>query len=611
MCGFAALFEPERTFDPDLLVCIDKDLAHRGPDSAGQLSEMGFALVFRRLAILDITEQSDQPMVDPSGRYIIVFNGEIYNYRELRRQLELKGIRFRTSGDTEVLLQGFATWGLSILDRLEGMFAFVIIDRDTNTVTAARDPFGIKPLYICRNGPLVGFASEARPLRRITDSGPDPKALSELLLFRFAAGRLSNFTNIERVLPGTIIQTGLNREYYGEQRYNNILDTLNTTKTDIDEKSLIETTDELLRQSVVDHTASDVGYAVQLSGGIDSSLVATMLKTTNSANIHSFGLYLGDNEHDERPYREIVVEKTGLNHHEIPVDGHIFADTFERAVHHMEGPSPHLGCILLLVLCESIRNETKVVLTGEGADEMFGGYSRYSTWRNLMKYRTFAKLVPEFLWPMLQRYQAIKVYAHHDPSVYASVQLPYLDLLNIFPDLIPGYGARESASSRFEDIRTRMFAVDQTAHLESLLLRQDKMAMAASVESRVPFVTTKLLKYTNSLPHQLRAPGRVTKPILKAVARRYYPNHFVDRRKSGLTLPLVSWLSDSNGLGRYLETLVESNSILASYGNKKELRRMVKLFRNGNTEYARALVHCINLELWLRDVNSPLRTSHH
>ena len=274
-------------------------------------------------------------MVDPSGRYIIVFNGEIYNYRELRRQLELKRVCFRTSGDTEVLLQGFATWGLDILDRLEGMFAFVIIDRVTNTVTAARDPFGIKPLYICRNGPLVGFASEARPLRRITDARPDPKALSELLLFRFAAGRLSNFTNIERVLPGTIIQTGLNRQHYSEQRYNDILGTLNTAKTDVDKNSLIETTDALLQQSVTDHTASDVGYAVQLSGGIDSSLVATMLKNTNSESIHSFGLYLGNNEHDERSYREIVVKKTGLAHHEISVDGHTFADTFQRAVHHM------------------------------------------------------------------------------------------------------------------------------------------------------------------------------------------------------------------------------------------------------------------------------------
>ncbi|SVE54094.1 uncharacterized protein METZ01_LOCUS506948, partial [marine metagenome] len=231
-------------------------------------------------------------------------------------------------------------------------------------VTAARDPFGIKPLYMCRHGELVGFASEARPLRRLKDQGADVTAMSELLLFRFAAGRLSNFLGIDRILPGSVIRTGLNRQHYSERRYNDILDTLNSSRTTLDKNILAENTNAILQKSVKDHTASDVGYAVQLSGGIDSSLIAHIVKSINPGDVHSFGLYLGENRHDERPYREFVVENTGLIHHEIPVTGNLFADAFPRAVHHMEGPSPHLGCILLMVLCDSVRTMTKVILTG-------------------------------------------------------------------------------------------------------------------------------------------------------------------------------------------------------------------------------------------------------
>ena len=256
--------------------------------------------------------------------------------------------------------------------------------------------------------------------------------------------------------------------------------------------------------------------------------------------------------------------------------------------------------------CDSVRTRTKVILTGEGADEIFGGYSRYSIWRDLIKYRAFARLVPTSIWPLLKRYRSLQIYSKHDPAVYASVYTDYLDLMNIFPDLVPAPGAREAACSRFKDFRDRMFAVDQTAYLESLLLRQDKMAMAASVEARVPFVHKPLVKHANGLPNHIRVPGGITKPVLKAVAERYFPNDFVNRKKVGLTLPLAEWLSDEKGLGRYLETLTEPNAKLVSYGNRKDLKKMIELFRQGDQRFGRVLVHCINMELWLRDVSKPL-----
>lgn len=606
MCGFAALFEAGRTFAPDLLAAIDADLHHRGPDSGGSVNEPGMALVFRRLSILDTRDDANQPMSDASGRYVLVFNGEIYNYRRLRAELEAKGRVFRTTGDTEVLLQGYLTWGQGVLDRLEGMFAFVVVDRRENRILAARDPLGIKPLYLARHGQLIGLASEARPLRRIVDRGVDTDALAELMMFRFAAGRLSNFAGIERVPPGTVISFSGGGSDYRERSFASVLDTIQPY-ADANWNNTISAVDEAIRQSVEDHLASDVGYAVQLSGGIDSSLVTLLATERSSTPVHSYGLNLGENVHDERPYRDIVVAKTRTVHHEIPVNGKVIADAFPRAVHHMEGPSPHLGCILLMVLCDQVRDVTKVVLTGEGADEFFGGYQRYERWRDLQRYRRFARMVPAPLWPLLDRYRAIRIYARHEPAVYASVFADYLGLSDIFPGLVPKPGAREQAAARFRDFRDKMFAVDQTAYLESLLLRQDKMAMAASVEARVPFTHFPLARLVNSIPRDLRAPGGVTKPILKAIAERHFPTDFVRRRKVGLTLPLAEWLTDPNGLGRYLDMVTEQDAELARFGDTKQISALVDRFRRGEAAVARILVHLINLELWLRNAAQPLQ----
>ncbi len=602
MCGFAAMFEPGRTFAPDLLRAMDADLFHRGPDSGGLDSRPGHALVFRRLSILDTRDDADQPMHDESGRYALVYNGEIYNYRALRGELETAGHKFRTTGDTEVLLRGFIEWGEGVLDRLEGMYAFVMVDHETRTVTAARDPFGIKPLYVMRQAGLTAFGSEMRPLRRLGETAPDPVALSELLLFRFAAGRLSNLTGIDRLPGGTVVTVGLDGHGYRERRFCDILDTLGRPEK-IPPDEADELVEQAVRRSVHDHLASDVGYAVQLSGGIDSSLVTALAANESEAPLHSFGIDLGDTPHDEAIWRREAVEVAGPVHHEVAIDGDGFGDAFTRAVTHMEGPSPHLGCVLLMLLCDEIRPHTKVVLTGEGADEMFGGYQRYGIWRDLQKYRRFARMVPGFAWPLLDRYRAIRIYADHDPAVYASVFADYLGLSEIFPELVARPGAREAAAARFSDFRDRMYAVDQTAYLESLLLRQDKMAMAASVEARVPFTHLPLARAVNRLPHGLRTPGTVTKPLLKRFAEKFFSHEFVHRRKVGLTLPLAEWLADPAGLGGRLELLTDADARLAGFGERAGLRSLVERFRGGEAAVGRILVHLINIELWLRSLD--------
>ena len=271
MCGIVALIERGRTFDRRLLEAMSEDMAHRGPDGAGVMVEEGVGFAFRRLSILDPMPRSDQPMSDEFGEVTLVFNGEIYNFRRLRAELEARGVRFRTSGDTEVVLRGYRVWGEAVLDKLEGMYAFVLLDRRKNEVLAARDPFGIKPLYLLQRGALIGLASEMRPLMRLVPPEPDPVALAELLTFGWAAGTLSNIKHIDRVLGGTVLRISLSDGSINRRRFCDPLDTF-CDDAPLSAEKAVECAHDALRNSVEAHLVSDVGYTVQLSGGVDFEL---------------------------------------------------------------------------------------------------------------------------------------------------------------------------------------------------------------------------------------------------------------------------------------------------------------------------------------------------
>jgi len=605
MCGFVTIAEPHRVFPDSLLKEFEQDLFHRGPDAGGQLSEHGFAIAFRRLAVLDPGDRADQPMTDPTGRYTIVFNGEIYNFRSLRESLQAVGVHFRTTGDTEVILAGYAYWGREIFTRLEGMFALTIVDRHRRKIIAARDPFGIKPLYVMRRGGLTTVTSEMRPLARMMPLEIDRTALAELLVFRFAAGRLSNILGVESFPGGMGLSICLETGHHEEFKFDSLLDTFVADK-ELTKNDAVALCRDAITKSVRDHLESDVGYTLQLSGGVDSSLVAAIAARETNDNISSFGVHLPGSQLDERSYRRHVVDHIGLTHHEVPLSDKDFADALPQAIRHMEGPVPHYGCVMLMLLCERISKHSKVVLTGEGADEMFGGYKRYGIWQDLLLKRQIAKIIPSWMWPILQRWRHIERYSGRDPSIFGAVYHNFLALNELFPDLAPVPGEREFIGAKFKDFRDRMFAVDQSTYLPSLLMRQDKMAMAASVEARVPFTHFPLARIVNSIPLSLRAPGGETKPILKEIAETLLPNQIIYRRKVGLALPLEEWVQDANGLGRYIELLTQPDCKLATYTEPRRLHSAVRAFRKCPKTSPVPMPHLINLELWLRSI--PLNT---
>jgi asparagine synthase (glutamine-hydrolysing) len=603
MCGLAAFFEPGRTFPSDMLAGVEQDLFHRGPDSGGHIAEPGWALVFRRLAIMDPGHGADQPMSDENGRCTLVFNGEIYNFRTLRDELAAGGVRFRTDGDTEVILQAYLHWGADrLLDRLDGMYAFVLIDRREGVAIAARDPFGIKPLYLYEQGKRTALASEMRPLTRLVAPRVDEAALAELLTFNWAAGSLSNIKDIERVPGGTLLTIPLKGGPLKRRRFCDVLTTLAPDETMSAEAAEVRI-ENALESSVRDHLMSDVGYTLQLSGGVDSSLVAALASQAAGRRVASFAVSLGDHPFDEGQYRKLVVERYGLDHHEVAVDGRTFADALPRAIRHMEGPVPHGGCVTLMLLCEQLRSTSKVVLTGEGADEMFGGYLRYGNWRKLAWQDRIAGWLPRELLPPVRPFHGMRQYAGFDAAVYSSIYHDFPKMHRLFPDLIPRPGAREAASARFSDFRDRLFASDQIGYLESLLVRQDKMSMAASVEARVPFVNLPLAKLVNGLPRDVRAPGGATKPLLKRIAEKYLDREIIYRRKIGLWLPYDEWLGDARGLGRYLDVLTAPDGRLRTYAKTGALDQVVARFRRGEHQDLPSIWTLVNVEMWLRSLS--------
>lgn len=619
MCGFAALFAPSWICPPDVASAIEQDLYHRGPDSGGHVTELGFSLIFRRLSIMDPAARSDQPMTSPDGRYTLIFNGEIYNFRTIRMMLEQAGHQFVGTGDSEVILRGFMEWGSGVFDYLEGMYACVIVDRVSGRAIAARDPLGIKPLYL-RRGFLVGrpscaFASTATPLARLAPTHIDPHALGELIVFTWAAGRLSNLLEVERVPGGTVIEVDLKSGEIVETRQTDPLRSLERTErselADLSREALIDALDDLVQESVRAHLMSDVGFSVQLSGGVDSSLIAAIASKQSEAPIASFGVKIDDPNLDEASHRAAVVASVSLNHHECPTSGMDFAELLPTAVAHMEGPVPHGGCVMLLKLCGEIAKTSKVVLTGEGADEFFGGYFRYGIWQKLRMQESVARLFGSLPLPDIYPLKGVHRLRHMDAVSQATISQDAIAYIDVFPEFLPpSQGARGSANARFRDFRDRMLAVDQSAYLESLLVRQDKMSMARSVEARVPFVHWPLAQKLNGIPHDLRVPGKgSTKPLLKAVAERYLPHSVIHRRKVGLRLPYDRWVGENNALGRYIPDLLGSKGRLLGHANPDRFRSLVD--RNMaaiKTDQAApergAIFHFINLELWLRWVET-------
>ena len=500
MCGFIVIIKKEKTFSKKLIKSLEKKIFHRGPDSGGYLTEENVTLIFRRLSIIDLSKFSNQPMSLSKQKISLVFIGEIYNYLDLKKELLLKGYEFKSKGDAEVILNGYLEWGEKISNKLQGMFTFAILDLNKRCVFISRDQMGIKPLYMMQSSDIIYIGSEIKPLKEIVNLEVDKESLKEIVLFRYASGKSTGYKNVYKILAGHNYFIDIDKHEIKKKKYFNIFSSFE----DNFNKNFLNITKNALFNSFIKHTQSDVGFAIQLSGGLDSSLLVAYLQKKYGNKISTYSIRLDNTELDEKQFIRYVNKKYPTSHQDIFFDSKKFADNFEKTIESLEGPTTHFGCVLLYELCRNISLKHKVVLTGEGADEIFGGYSRYNEISKVIKLTKLANLIPKKFYEKIPRLKFLENYRKKNPFLQLITFRIFDSLREIFNDFDFEDIYSKKIFNKIKNPHDKIAAYDQSVYLESLLIRQDKISMAHGLESRVPYVDTKLLKFVNSISYNQR-----------------------------------------------------------------------------------------------------------
>lgn len=609
MCGFVGIFSkcPKR-FDEGTLHKMASMIAHRGPDDSGYFADGDWlSLEFRRLSILDLSAKGHQPMLSRDGRYALVFNGEIYNFRELRKELEAKGSVFISDTDTEIILEAYQAWGKDCLRKFTGMFAFIIADLKEKSAFIARDPLGIKPLFFYEDAGYFIFCSEMKALLPYTSLQPEPASVNEYLVFRSLPGRETLFRNVFNLLPGHYIEFsggGISeREYF---------DIASTLKPDYS-RSFQDTCGEIekkLDESVSIHLRSDVELGVQLSGGVDSSLITAMASAKTGKKFHTFSISFSESFYDESEYQKRISTRYNTEHHDYPMNEDTFTGFLHKAVWHYEHPLNDPNAVATYYLCKKAREYITVMLSGEGADETFMGYARFgSDAQKRMKLRSLLyrhPLLRETLfrtWPF-KKGSALFNITRYDPSMYV---LTYADL-NKVDKLLKGNDSgikfRKSISEKAgADVLNATILHDQACDLMQWFWRADRMGMAESMELRVPFCTVPMFKAANSIPYEQRVLGGEKKAVLKKIAEKYMDKDQIYRKKIGFGTPINDWINRKGPYSELYDNTMNSEAFKSrEFINHSHFREMYDAHKSGKFKEVNSafLWTYFNLEIWFK-----------
>ena len=552
ICGSVSL--ASRPVDEGPVREMLASMAHRGPDSEGLIREPGIVAGVRRLAVIDVAG-GGQPIANEDGNVHVAYNGEIYNFAELRDQLRARGHRFRSQTDTEVLVHLWEEHGAEMVHRLNGMFAFCIHDRRTGETFIARDRLGIKPLFYWRGGDRLVFASEIAVLLRHGGIRVevDPEALTELFCLQFVSGAGTVYRGVRKLLPGHGLhvrdgEVSIERWYEIPKPAPEAAPGLERRCAELR---------ELLRSSVDYRKVSDVPLGTFLSGGIDSTVITGVLASLVDGPVETFSVgFEGAAGHDEREYARQASRHYGTNHHELVVSPVDIAEHLPRLIEHLAEPVTDPALIPTYLLSRFAREKVTVVLTGEGADELFGGYRRYLYqarygWLGNVPGARQAGRGALGAWLPRRVEQALGAVAEGDPArshlQWASVVGSRIaaglfdrDAFDAYERRIAGhYAAYFGGEWNLAD----SLRADQSEWLpHNLLAKVDRASMAVSLEARVPFLDHRLVEWAATLPDEMRIRGRVTKVVLREAYRDFLPPAIVQRDKMGFDLPLDTWI---------------------------------------------------------------------
>ena len=617
MCGICGIFEysGEGHVERPLIETMASSIQHRGPDDAGFHVAGPIGLGFRRLSIIDL-QGGHQPIPNEDSTCWLILNGEIYNYRELRQQLEAAGHRLRTQADSETIVHGYEEWGADVTNHLNGMFGFAVWDSGKRQLLLARDHLGIKPLYYHDNGSRLIFGSELKAILQ-DERVPrelDPQALDIFLRLGYLPSPWTLFKGIHKLPAGHRLlasAAGIEVERFWKSTPE--------IQHDIDEQQAIDGYAERFRRAVERQMVSDVPIGCLLSGGVDSAMVTAVMSELSDKPVKTFSIGFeepGDwNELDDAAATSRLFR---TEHHPIKISARDYLDFFAESFWYLEEPVLSQSTFAYYYLSKLARSHVKVVLTGQGADEPLAGYDRYRGEKLAAKIgwlagsRLSQKLVSTL--PRAEKLRrAARSLGERDPlerftqihTLFSSKELQDLLRPEIRAQMIPPVGARGPIEHLQQDVQhldglSQLLYIDTRLSLpDDLLFYGDKLSMANSLEARVPLLDYELVEYIESLPPSLKLRGMRGKYVHKQAARRWLPESVIHRRKKGFGTPVDAWFqSELDGFVR--ETLLSPDAACSELFQRPALERLLAEHRERRRDYRRHITALLSFELWHR-----------
>ena len=624
MCGITGTASPRQlhSLSENRMTQMRDTLRHRGPDGAGLWQRPGVALGHRRLAIVDL-HNGQQPMTNEDGTIHIVFNGEIYNHRELRPRLEAHGHQYRTNCDTETIIHLYEQYGAGCVQHLRGMFAFAIWDENRRQLLLARDRLGIKPLYYTLSDDgTIYFASEIKALLAAgaIKAELNHDALPDYLASRGTSGAETLYRSVKRLLPGhTLVwhQGRVRIDRYWEASFAK-------DERPASESEYVAEFSALLRDGVRSHLMADVPLGVFLSGGIDSSAIAALMSEQVSEPVKTFSVAFAEREANEFVYARMVARAFKTEHHEITVTPDEFFAALPHLVWHEDEPLAHPSSIPLYFVAQLAAQRVRVVLTGEGSDELLAGYDKYrKTIFNLACGRLWHNAAPEAVRRSVRQLISARtatsaiqrklsrtflclapeledIYFDNFAVFTRSAQTALLadETLARISEHNPYCHLNGLTAQGADSLLDQLLAIDLKTYLHELLMKQDQMSMAASIESRVPFLDHRLVEFAARLPVNLKLRGLTTKYILRRAMRDVLPPEILSRRKMGFPVPVGAWL---RGRFRHLldEFVLSERALGRGIFNPAYVRELAARHVAGENQTER-LWMLMNFEIWQR-----------
>ncbi len=618
MCGIAGYLTREPSVYPESVINrMTGVMRHRGPDGEGVFRDPYCTLGHKRLSIVDLAAGA-QPMGNEDGSLQITYNGEIYNHAALRPALEAAGHRYRTRCDTETILHAYEQYGRGCVERFRGMFAFAVWNGAEPKLFCARDRLGIKPFYYWFDGRTFVFGSEIKVLLEhpAVSARLEDAALAEHLALGYSSDERTLFAGIKRLMPGHTLELGAEGALDIRQYWDVPLPETAERRSD---EEWIEACREGFERSVEQRLMADVPLGMFLSGGVDSGSVAATIKRLRDAPVKTFSVGYAEQEFSELDYARQVAERIGTDHHEVRVGRDDFFDALPGLVWHEDEPIVWPSSVSLHFVSKLAEQQVKVVLTGEGADELFAGYGRYRFYLLNERWVRPYGLLPGFL------RRAIRGMVETSPLLRADLRRKLGHTIvgrdASFESLyIDNFQAAFSAGQQAELLRRgggephgsylrwwrssegarplqRLLYADLKTYLVELLMKQDQMSMSASIESRVPFLDHSFVELAAAMPDHMKLRGSTGKYVFKKVAEKLIPREIIYRKKMGFPTPLKAWLRGPLQ-GRVGEILLAPDGFLAEHLETGAVRKLLAAHHDGAIDATDRIWRLLNLQIW-------------